>query len=249
MSKYCLVCTPRSGSFYVQRYISKLFNLEFGSEGFGRVKQVHYKGMKTSPVNIDHSVNEDLLTNDEITKRLVHLKNYTNPFIIKCMPFQLSNTIERVNLPYEERMEIATKILNNFNLIYMVNEDKVSQFCFDVISKNQDHVKRNYTSYNTTIRETPPDNSMTATREHYESFKQRQGFVEMFQHRNWKGEPIIVWEKFLANHNNQTKKIQDWYGIQGTYGDANIGMRREIIPHPDYSKIFTNYGEIERWFG
>lgn len=249
MSKYCLVCTPRSGSFYVQRYISKLFNLEFGSEWFGRVKQVHYKGMKTSPVNIDHSVNEDLLTNDEITKRLVYLKNYTNPFIIKCMPFQLSNTIERVNLPYEERMEIATKILNNFDLIYMVNEDKVSQFCFDVISKNQDHVKRNYTSYNPDIRETPPDNSMTATREHYESFKQRQGFVEMFQHRNWKGEPVIVWEEFVTNHNSQTKKIQDWYGIQGTYGDANIGMRREIIPHPDYSKIFTNYGEIERWFG
>ena len=249
MGNFAVVCVTRSGSYYFYEYLCKTFDLVEGSEWFGRVKQVHYKGMKTSPVNIDHSVNEDLLTNDEITKRLVHLKNYTNPFIIKCMPFQLSNTIERVNLPYEERMEIATKILNNFSLIYLVNEDKVSQFCFDVISKNQDHVKRNYTSYNPDIRETPPDNSMTATREHYESFKQRQGFVEMFQHRNWKGEPVIVWEEFVTNHNSQTKKIQDWYGIQGTYGDANIGMRREIIPHPDYSKIFTNYGEIERWFG
>ena len=72
MSKFCLICTPRSGSFYLQNYISKLFNFEFGSEWFGRVKQVHYDGMKTSPVDIDHSVNEDLLTNAEITNRLVH---------------------------------------------------------------------------------------------------------------------------------------------------------------------------------
>ena len=35
MSRYCLICTPRSGSFYVQRYISKVFDLEFGSEWFG----------------------------------------------------------------------------------------------------------------------------------------------------------------------------------------------------------------------
>ena len=61
MDRYCLICTPRSGSFYVQRYISKVFDLEFGSEWFGRVKQVHYDGMKTSPVDIDHSVNKDLL--------------------------------------------------------------------------------------------------------------------------------------------------------------------------------------------
>ena len=63
MSKYCLICTPRSGSYYVQKYISKIFSLENGSEFFGRVKRVHYSGMKTSPVDIDHSVNEDLLTN------------------------------------------------------------------------------------------------------------------------------------------------------------------------------------------
>ena len=98
MDRYCLICTPRSGSFYVQRYISKVFDLEFGSEWFGRVKQVHYDGMKTSPVDIDHSVNEDLLTNAEITNRLVHLMNYNKPSIIKCMPFQLCNTLERKNL-------------------------------------------------------------------------------------------------------------------------------------------------------
>ena len=72
--------------------------LENGSEFFGRVKRVHYDGVKTSPVDIDHSVNEDLLTNAEITNRLVHLMNYNKPSIIKCMPFQLCNTLERKNL-------------------------------------------------------------------------------------------------------------------------------------------------------
>ena len=107
--------------------------------------------------------------------------NYQTPFIIKCMPFQLTNTMERVNMSRREKLDVAKKILSHFNLIYMVNEDKVSQFCFDVISKNQDHVKRNYTSYNTTIRETPPDNSMTATKEHFDSFMWRQEFVKDFR--------------------------------------------------------------------
>ena len=245
MNKICLICTPRSGSFYVQRYIHKIFNLEFGSEWFGRVKKVHYDGMKTSPVDIDHSVNEDILTNAEITNRLVHLKNYNTPFVIKCMPFQLSNTQERKNYSFNERMDIATKIMKNFDLVYMVNEDKVSQFCFDVISKKQDYIRRNFTSYNPDIRQIPLENSMTATREHYESFKQRQGFVEMFQHRNWKGEPVIIWEKFLDNHNREMRKIEDWYQLTGDYNQE----KRVIMPHPDYKKIFSNYEEIQTWFG
>jgi hypothetical protein len=205
--------------------------------------------VKTSPVDIDHSVNEDLLSNAEITNRLVHLMNYNNPYIIKCMPFQLTNTIERVNMSLDEKLDVAKKILSHFNLIYMQTEDKISQFCFDVISKNQDHVKRNYTSYNTTIRETPPDNSMTATKEHFDSFKWRQDFVDAFQTENWKGEPVIVWEDFVLNHNSQTKKIQDWYKLNGIYGDASLGFRTGVIPHANYEKVFTNYGEIKTWFG
>ena len=143
--KYCLVCTPRSGSFYVERYIGETFNLEVGKEWFGRVKKVHYDKLKTSPVNIDHSVNQNLLSKKEISKRLLYLKNYNNPFIIKCMPFQLTNTLEEIRFADKERQEIAKKIMNNFNLIYLETRDKVSQFCFDVISKNQDHVKRNFT--------------------------------------------------------------------------------------------------------
>lgn len=249
MSKFCLICTPRSGSFYVQKYLSKTFNLEFGSEWFGRVKQVHYEGMKTSPVNIDHSVNEDLLNTEEITKRQIYLMNYNKSFIIKCMPFQLTNTQERVIMSLDEKMFVAKKMLSHYNLIYMVNKDKISQFCFDVISKNQDHVKRNFTSYNPQIREIPPDGSMTATKEHFDSFKSRQDFVEAFQNENWKGEPVIVWEDFVINHNTQTKKVQDWYNLKGTYGDISLTFRRPIIPHADYEKVFTNYEEIKKWFG
>ena len=245
MDRYCLICTPRSGSFYVQRYISKVFDLEFGSEWFGRVKQVHYDGMKTSPVDIDHSVNEDLLTNAEITNRLVHLMNYNKPSIIKCMPFQLCNTLERKNLLYTDKMDIAQKILSHFKLIYMQTNDKVTQFCFDIISKNQDHVKRNFTSYKTEIRETPPDNSMTASRAEFDNFCERQNFVKDFQDRTWKGEPVIVWEDFVNDHNKEMRKIEDWYKLETNY----VQEKRDIIPHPDYSKIFTNYGDIEQWFG
>ncbi len=245
MRKFCLICTPRSGSFYVQNYISKIFELEFGSEWFGRVKRVEYKGMKTTSVDIDHSVNEDLLTNEEMSKRLVYLKNYENPFIIKCMPFQLSNTIERKDLPDKEKMEIATKIMKNFDLIYMETKDKVSQFCFDVISKKQDYIKRNFTSYNPDIRQIPLENSMTATRENYESFCERQDFVDKFKEKNWKGEPIIVWENFIKSPNVEMTKIKAWYNIDGHYGRNH----RPIIPHAVYRHVFTNYEEIEKWFG
>ena len=70
--KYCLVCTPRSGSYYVLEHIARHFGFENGKEWFGRVKKVHFDGMKTSPVDIDHSVNEDLLTNKEMTLRLLY---------------------------------------------------------------------------------------------------------------------------------------------------------------------------------
>ena len=62
MFKFCLICTPRSGSFYVQSYIHKTFDIEFGSAWFGRVKEIHYDKLKSSPVDIDHCLNENLLT-------------------------------------------------------------------------------------------------------------------------------------------------------------------------------------------
>ena len=40
-------------------------------------------------------------------------------------------------------------------------------------------------------------------------------------------------------------KIENWYKLETNY----VQEKRDIIPHPDYSKIFTNYGDIEKWFG
>jgi hypothetical protein len=207
----------------VLKHLSETMNLDNGKEWFGRVKEVHYDKLKTSPVDIDHSINEGLLSKKEISKRLLYLKNYSAPFIIKCMPFQLTNTIEEINLSFEERQHIATKVLNNFSLIYLENRDKISQFCFDVISKNQDYVRRNFTSYNSSIRETPPNNSITATKDHFDSFMDRQNFVKDFRKRNWKDEPIIYYEDYIE--------------------DNDI----KIINNPEYKNIFTNYKEIEKW--
>ena len=246
MFKFCLICTPRSGSFYVQRYIHKTFDIEFGSEWFGRVKEIHYDKLKSSPVDIDHSLNENLLTNDEITKRLVYLKNYSPSFIIKCMPFQLSNTIERNNISWDGSQEISSKIMRNFSLIYLRNRDILSQFCFDVMSKKQDYIRRNFTSYNPDIRQIPLENSITATKEHFEHFMWRQKYVEVFKSRNHKGEPTIFWEDFVVDPDKEMYKIEEHYGIRGMYYEKN---KKDIIPHPDYSKIFTNYDEIKRWIG
>ena len=41
-------------------------------------------------------------------------------------------------------------------------------------------------------------------------------------------------------------KIEEHYGIRGMNYEKN---KKDIIPHPDYSKIFTNYDEIKRWIG
>ena len=241
--KYCLVCTPRSGSYYVLEHIARHFGFENGKEWFGRVKTVHFDGMKTSPVDIDHSVNEDLLTNKEMTLRLLYLKNYSNPFIIKCMPFQITKTVERDNISYEESQDIAAKYMKNFSLIYMETRDKLSQFCFDVISKNQDYVKRNLTSYDPKVREIPKPQSLTATKEHFISFMERQNYVKDFRERNYKGEPLIYWEDFKNDPDKEMDKIGTYYRLMG-FNDKY----KKIIPHEDYEKIFKNFREIEKWF-
>ena len=241
--KYCLVCTPRSGSYYVLEHIARHFGFENGKEWFGRVKKVHFDVMKTSPVDIDHSVNEDLLTNKEMTLRLLYLKNYSNPFIIKCMPFQITKTVERDNISYEESQDIAAKYMKNFSLIYMETRDKLSQFCFDVISKNQDYVKRNLTSYDPKVREIPKPQSLTATKEHFISFMERQNYVKDFRERNYKGEPLIYWEDFKNDPDKEMDKIGTYYRLMG-FNDKY----KKIIPHEDYEKIFKNFREIEKWF-
>ena len=69
--KYCLVCTPRSGSFYILKHLGETMGLDNGKEWFGRMKKVHYDGFKTSPITVDYTIEEKLLTNNERQKRAI----------------------------------------------------------------------------------------------------------------------------------------------------------------------------------
>ena len=129
MNKYCLVGTPRSGSYYVLFYLAKERGLTSGKEWYGVMKKIHYDGLKTSPIDIDYTVNGNLLTNHEIEKRRIWLSNQDN-FIIKCSPMQLCNTIENKKMSIEDKLEIVLDILSDYNVIWLINKDKISQFCF-----------------------------------------------------------------------------------------------------------------------
>ena len=83
MSDYCIVCTPRSGSYYLMEYMCKTFHLAEGNEWFGRNKKADLTRkdiLKTTKVDIDFYVNEDLLTDQDIEDRLHHLDNFPIPF-------------------------------------------------------------------------------------------------------------------------------------------------------------------------
>ena len=56
MNNYCLVCTARSGSYYVMNHIAKEKNLVCGKEWYGRMKKVHYNDTLTSSVvDVDYT--------------------------------------------------------------------------------------------------------------------------------------------------------------------------------------------------
>ena len=227
-NKYCLVCTPRSGSFYVLKHLSKTMNLDNGKEWFGRMKKVHYDGLKTSPLTIDYTVHEDLITNFERSKRLIHLKNNKN-FIIKCMPLQLSHTVEDKDLSYAKKLDIAYRILSNFDLFWLHNKNKISQFCFRVVAeetsrKGYSGTNREFSDYNKKKRGIPEPNSFTATKESFDRFMHIEEFTKdlkkMFSSKN-----DIIYEDYIE--------------------DNDI----KIINNPEYKNIFTNYKEIEKWMG
>ena len=227
MNRYCLVCTPRSGSFYILKHLSETMNLDNGKEWFGRMKKIHYDGFKTSPLTIDYTIHENLITNKERSKRLIHLKNNRN-FIIKCMPLQLSYTVEDNNLSYEEKLDIAYKILSNFQLIWLHNKNKISQFCFRVVAeetsrKEYSGTNREFSDYNKKKRKIPEPNSFTATKENFDRFMKIETFTKDLEKMFPRKKDIIYEDYIKAN------------GI-------------EIINNPDYKNIFTNYEEIEAWF-
>lgn len=226
MNRYCLVCTPRSGSYYVLFHLAKERNIISGKEWYGRMKRVHYNNtLQTSKVDIDYTVNDNLLTNHEIEKRRMWLEGRDN-FIIKCMPMQLSNTVENIDMTIDEKTEIAVDILSDYEIIWLTNRNKVSQFCFRFIAQetsrsDYEGTNREYSDYDTANRKTPPPRSFTATRKEYERFMQIENFTNNLR-KYFPDCEEIMYEDFIRD--------------------------KDIIPNPDYTKIFTNYEEIISWF-
>ena len=57
--------------------------------------------------------------------------------------------------------------------------------------------------------------------------------------------PVITYEEFSKDQDDAMLKIQEHYGIKANFREEN---KKKIIENPDYSKIFTNYDEIKKWF-
>jgi hypothetical protein len=135
MSNFCIVCAPRSGSYWFMEYMCRTFDLVEGNEWFGRNKKVDLitpTELNTKTVDIDWTKNEDLLSVKDIKRRRKHLENFPFPYCIKIMPLQLTNTVEQQDLTVWERAEIAYEILEDFDLIWFKRRNKISHFCFEL---------------------------------------------------------------------------------------------------------------------
>ena len=250
MSDFCIVCVTRSGSYYIMEYMCKTFGLAEGNEWFGRNKEVDLTKpfeLKQKRLDIDFNVNEDLLHDQDINARLKHLENFPGPFCVKAMPPQFTNTIESVNLPIKKKIEVAQKILDNFDLIWFINEDKISHFCYDLTciqcsSKGYSR-DREYSTYNPDKRVTPPDNSFTATRKAFKKFMIREEFTNTVMEKY--NVPIVTYADFVEDQDREMRKVVEFYDVKGNFLVEN---KKPVIPNPDYTRIFTNYSEIENWF-
>lgn len=227
MSENCIVCSPRTGSYYFLKQFAEQNDLVNGNEWFGRNKAVDHSKpseLETTTVDINWNVNEDLLTEDEVEKRLKHLENFHAPYVVKCMPLQLTNTPTQESLGYKERIAITAKILKeNFSkLIWFQQPDKVSHFCFELTAMACSHVdyprRREFCTYDSDFRKTPEDDTFTAPPQKFQKWVYREDFTN---HLMSKLDHVVV-----------------------SYDDID---KTGVIPYPDYSRIFTNYEEIVKW--
>ena len=248
MSDFCIVCVTRSGSYYIMEYMCRVFGLAEGNEWFGRNKEVDLTKsfeLKQKRLDIDFNVNEDLLSDQDIKDRLKHLENFPVPYCIKSMPLQFTNTIESLNFPIEKRIEVAQDILDNFDLVWFTNENKISHFCYELTSilcSSKGYSRdREYSTYSPEKRVTPPDNSFTASLKDFDRFMKREEFTDAVMEPFTS--PVVTYGDFVKNQDKEMQKIADYYDLQ-----MQEVYKIPIIPNPDYTKIFTNYSEIEKWF-
>ena len=250
MSDYCIVCAPRSGSYYLMEYMCKTFNLVEGNEWFGRNKAVNLSKpfeLKQTRLDIDWTVNEDLLTPEDIQNRLDHLQNFPVPFCIKAMPLQFTNTVEQVELPTEERIDFAFEILKDFDTIWFQRLDKISHFCFELTAmfcSQPDYPRdREFSAYDPEKRTVPKPNTFTATERDFEKYMFREEFTDKVM--SYLDAPQIVYEDFVEDQDECIMEVVDWYDLHPDFKEEN---KRDIIHNPNYSVIFKNYKEIETWF-
>ena len=253
MSDFCIVCVTRSGSYYIMEYMCKVFGLAEGNEWFGRNKSVDLTKpfeLKQKRLDIDFNVNEDLLSDQDIENRLKHLENFPVPYCIKSMPLQFTNTMESTNLPVEKRISVAQEILNNFDLIWFKNENKISHFCYEltaILCSSKGYPRdREYSTYSPETRVTPPDNSFTATIKDFDRFMKREEFTDAVMEPFVS--PVVTYDDFVEDRDREMKRIADYYDLRMHRRLENYINKIPIIQNPDYTKIFTNYSEIEKWF-
>ena len=144
------------------------------------------------------------------------------------MPLQLTNTVEDKHLPYNEKLNITYKMLKNFQLIWLKNRNKISQFCFKVIAEETSKegysgINKEFSEYNEKKRKIPKTNSFSAVKEDFDRFMFNEKFTNDLE-KMFRDVSIIYYEDYISHENIK------------------------IIPNPDYSKIFTNYEEIKKWF-
>ena len=231
-------------------YMCRTFGLAEGNEWFGRNKAVDLSNpfeLKQTRLDIDWTVNEDLLTPKEIQQRLNHLQNFPVPFCIKAMPLQFTNTIEQVDLPREDRIDFALEILEQFDLLWFQRENKISHFCFELTAmfcSQPDYPRdREFSVYEPENRTTPEPQSFTATEKDFEKYMFREEFTN--EVKSWFDAPIIVYEKFIENRDVHIIGVAEYFGLHPSFSEEN---KKEVIRNPDYTKIFTNYEEIVSWF-
>ena len=228
----------------------RTFGLAEGNEWFGRNKAVDLSNpfeLKQTRLDIDSTVNEDLLTPKEIQQRLNHLQNFPVPFCIKAMPLQFTNTIEQVDLPREDRIDFALEILEQFDLLWFQRENKISQFCFELTAMHcsqPDYPRdREFSVYESENRTTPKPQSFTATEKDFEKYMFREEFTNEIM--SWFDAPVVVYEKFIENRDAHIMGVAEYFGLHPSFSEEN---KKEVIRNPDYTKIFTNYEEIVSWF-
>ena len=56
---------------------------------------------------------------------------------------------------------------------------------------------------------------------------------------------VATYADFVEDQDREMRKIEEFYDVKGNFLEEN---KKQVLPNPDYTKIFTNYNEIETWF-